>query len=262
MTDGECGGATMQVWIGTSGYSYADWVGEFYPEGTRPERYLAVYARHFPLVELNFTFYRPPTRAILQRLASKAPPGFQFIVKAPQLISHDQRPLEIPGFRDAVEGLQARGQLAGVLAQFPQAMHCTKADCDWVSTLARELGHLKLAVEFRHRSWDRPGLPSWLAEQGVDLVAVDVPDIAALFPRGWVQAGSTAYVRLHSRDGTKWYEDGGYGTTTVTATARWASGSRSWRTGPSRVRRSGRCSCSTTASARRRRRTPGACRPC
>ncbi len=199
----------MQVWIGTSGYSYTDWVGEFYPEGTRPERFLSVYARHFPLVELNFTFYRPPTRAVLQRLASKAPPGFQFVVKAPRLISHDQRPLEIPGFRDAVEGLQARGQLAGVLAQFPQAMHCTKADCDWVATLAKELGHLRLAVEFRHRSWDRPGLPGWLAEQGVDLVSVDVPDIAALFPRGWVQSGSTAYIRLHSRDAAKWYEDGG-----------------------------------------------------
>jgi len=199
----------MQVWIGTSGYSYPDWVGDFYPEGTRPERFLTSYARHFPLVELNFTFYRPPTRAMLLRLAAKAPPDFQFVVKAPRLISHDQRPLEIPGFRDAVEGLQARGQLAGVLAQFPQSMHCTRADCDWVATLAKELGHLRLAVEFRHSSWARPGLPAWLAEKGLDLVGVDVPEIAALFPRGWAQSGSAAYIRLHSRDAAKWYEDGG-----------------------------------------------------
>jgi uncharacterized protein YecE (DUF72 family) len=199
----------MQVWIGTSGYSYPDWVGDFYPEDTRPEKMLASYARHFPLVELNFTFYRPPTRSMLTRLAAKAPPGFQFIVKLPQLISHDHRPLEIPGVRDAVAGLHERGQLAGLLAQFPQSMHCTRADCEWVELLARELGHLRLAVEFRHRSWDRPGLPAWLAEKGLDLVSVDAPDIPALFPRGWVQSGATAYVRLHSRDAAKWYEDGG-----------------------------------------------------
>lgn len=199
----------MQIWIGTSGYSYTDWVGDFYPEGTRPERMLPYYARHFPMVELNFTFYRPPTRAMLTRLAAKAPPGFSFVVKVPQVISHDQRPLELPGFRNAVEGLRQSGQLLGVLAQFPQAMHCTRPDCEWVSTLAQELGHLRLAVEFRHHSWARAGLPAWLAEKGLDLVAVDVPDIAALFPRGWAQSGSTAYVRLHSRDAGKWYEDGG-----------------------------------------------------
>src|SRR5213078_2256529 len=99
-TENDGDGRTMQVWIGTSGYSYTDWVGDFYPEGTRPERMLAVYARHFPIVELNFTFYRPPTRAMLLRLAEKAPAGFQFLVKLPQVISHDHRPMEIPGFRD------------------------------------------------------------------------------------------------------------------------------------------------------------------
>lgn len=197
-----------QVWVGTSGYSYADWVGDFYPEGTRPERMLPYYAAHFPLVELNFTFYRPPTRAMLTRLADKTPPGFQFLVKLPKTVSHDQRPLDLPGFRHAAEGLRERGQLAGVLAQFPQAMHCTGVACDWVKTLAKELGHLDLCAEFRHRSWDRPGLPAWLAEQSVSLVAVDAPDLPGLFPRGWAQSTPTAYVRLHSRDAAKWYQSG------------------------------------------------------
>src|SRR5262249_26547789 len=64
------------------------------------------------------------------------------------------------------------------------------------------------AVEFRHRSWARPGLPDWLAEQGLDLVAVDAPDLAGLFPRGWAQSSKTVYVRLHSRDADKWYRSG------------------------------------------------------
>jgi uncharacterized protein YecE (DUF72 family) len=198
----------MYVWIGTSGYSYLDWVGSFYPEGTRPERMLGYYSRHFPLVELNFTFYRPPTRSMLLRLANKAPAGFQFLVKLPQVISHDESALELPGFRHAVEGLAQRGQLAGLLCQLPQATHCTRRACDWITTLAKELGHLHLAVELRHRSWARPGLPAWLAEKRVDLVAVDVPDLPGLFPRGPAQSTATVYVRLHSRHADRWYRSG------------------------------------------------------
>jgi uncharacterized protein YecE (DUF72 family) len=198
----------MDVWIGTSGYSYLDWVGDFYPPGTRPEGMLQVYCQHFPLVELNFTFYRTPTRGMLLRLANKTPASFQFLVKLPQTISHEQNALDLPGFRYAVEGLEQRGQLAGLLCQFPQAMHCTRGACDWITALGKELGHLRLAVEFRHRSWSRPGLPAWLAEQNLDLVAVDAPDIRALFPSGWVQSTSTAYVRLHSRNADKWYRSG------------------------------------------------------
>jgi uncharacterized protein YecE (DUF72 family) len=198
----------MYVWIGTSGYSYPSWVGEFYPERTRPEKMLAHYCRYFPLVELNFTFYRPPTRAMLVRLAQKTPAGFQFIVKLPQSISHEESALELPGFRHAVEGLARRGQLLGLLCQLPQSTHCTRRTCDWIGTLAKELAHLHLAVEFRHRSWNRPGLPAWLAEKEIDLVAVDVPDLPGLYPRGWVQSTSTAYIRLHSRNANRWYRSG------------------------------------------------------
>ena len=63
----------MQVWIGTSGYSYPDWVGAFYPRGTRPQRMLAYYCRHFPLVELNFTFYHSPRPGQLARFAEQTP---------------------------------------------------------------------------------------------------------------------------------------------------------------------------------------------
>ncbi len=196
----------MDIWIGTSGYSYTAWVGDFYPLGTRSERMLHFYAHQFPLVELNFTFYRPPTRSMLTRLADKAPTGFQFLVKLPQSISHEQSDLDLPGFRYAVEGLQARGQLMGLLCQLPQATHCTRPACDRLVKLAKELAHLNLAVEFRHRSWNRPGLPAWLAEHNLDLVAVDVPELPGLFPRGWVQSGRQAYVRLHSRNAGAWYQ--------------------------------------------------------
>jgi uncharacterized protein YecE (DUF72 family) len=195
----------MDIWIGTSGYSYPDWVGEFYPAGLRPEKMLGHYCRAFPLVELNFSFYRTPTRTMLLRLADKTPPGFQFLVKVPRTISHEESPADLPGFRDAAGALARRGQLLGVLCQLPQSVHNTRQARDWLRTLAGELGELRPAVEFRHRSWAVPELPAWMAGQNLDLVAVDAPQLPGLFPSGWVQSGPRVYVRLHSRNADNWY---------------------------------------------------------
>jgi uncharacterized protein YecE (DUF72 family) len=195
----------MDIWTGTSGYSYPDWVGDFYPARTRPEKMLVYYAQSFPLVELNFTFYRAPTPGMLLRLADKVHPGFQFLVKLPQTISHEGSDADLPGFRTAVEALDRRHQLAGLLCQLPQATHNTRPARARVEALAGELGDLRLAVEFRHRSWAAPDVSGWMNDLGLDLVAVDAPDLPGLFPRGWVQSGPRAYVRLHSRNAGNWY---------------------------------------------------------
>src|SRR5437773_2070177 len=101
----------MDIWLGTSGYSYPDWIGDFYPAGLRSERMLAWYSRQFPLVELNFTFYRTPTASMLAKLAEKTPDGFQFLVKLPQSLSHEQDRHDLDNFRKAVLELQQRQQL-------------------------------------------------------------------------------------------------------------------------------------------------------
>src|SRR5262245_31345230 len=126
----------MDIWIGTSGFSYPDWVGDFYPRGTRPERMLPQYCKHFPLVELNYTFYRPPTAAMLGKMADKSPEGFQFLVKLPQTLSHEQSRQDLNGFRQAVLELQKRDQLAGLLCQLPQSCHATAGNRKWLQTLA------------------------------------------------------------------------------------------------------------------------------
>jgi uncharacterized protein YecE (DUF72 family) len=195
----------MNIWIGTSGYSYSDWVGDFYPPSLPSGQMLGYYSRFFPLVELNFTFYRSPTAAMLGRIAERTPPGFQFLVKVPRTVSHEQSGQDLPGFREAIGVLHKRQQLMGLLLQFPQATHCTRHSVDWLLTVARALEGHPLAVEFRHRSWDRPGLPGWLQDNSMSLVAVDVPDLPGLFPRGWKSAGPRAYVRLHSRKAENWY---------------------------------------------------------
>jgi uncharacterized protein YecE (DUF72 family) len=166
---------------------------------------LACYCRHFPLVELNFTFYRPPTPPLLIRLAEQTPEGFQFIVKLPRSLSHENDRRDLTGFRQAVAELHARGRLLGLLCQLPQASHYDRHNRAWLDVLAGELAGYSLAVEFRHRSWFRPDVPAWLHQRGLDLVAVDVPAIPALYPRGLVQSGRRLYVRFHSRHAGNWY---------------------------------------------------------
>jgi uncharacterized protein YecE (DUF72 family) len=195
----------MQVWIGTSGYSYPDWVGDFYPAGTRPANMLPYYAKQFPLVELNFTFYRPPTASMLAAQVEKTPAGFHFLVKVPQTISHEGRRDDLPSFRLAAGELERRGRLSGVLCQLPQSFHYGKQNRDWLAAIGRELKGLRPAAEFRHRSWARPEIPEWLQDHGLDLVAVDAPNLPGLYPGGWAQSGRRAYVRLHSRNDAKWY---------------------------------------------------------
>jgi uncharacterized protein YecE (DUF72 family) len=195
----------MDVWVGTSGYSYSDWVSGFYPAGTKATQMLAYYSRQFPLVELNFTFYRPPTAEMLDKFVPRTPPGFQFLVKLPRTISHENRKDDIDGFRRAVLSLQKQDRLSGLLLQLPQSTHDDRASRAWIKTIGKALGDLNLAVEFRHRSWAGPETVAWLADLGLAIVAVDVPDLPGLYPRGWVQSGPCAYVRFHSRNAGNWY---------------------------------------------------------
>jgi uncharacterized protein YecE (DUF72 family) len=195
----------MKVWIGTSGYSYPDWVSDFYPPGTRSPKMLAYYCRVFPVVELNFTFYRPPTRSMLARLADKTSDGFQFLVKLPRSLSHEQRRDDLATFRDAAAELRRRQRLMGLLCQMPQSLHYDKKSLQWLQILGGELSDFCFAVELRHRSWWREDLPEWMAAHHLDVVSVDVPDVPALFPRGWIQSSRRAYIRLHSRRADTWY---------------------------------------------------------
>jgi uncharacterized protein YecE (DUF72 family) len=166
---------------------------------------LAYYSRHFPLVELNFTYYRIPTAAMLARLAEQTPAGFQFLVKLPRSLSHEEDKRELNGFRDAIQELSRRDGLLGLLCQLPQSIHDNAKHRAWLETLADGLADYHLAVEFRHRSWWHPEVPAWLHDLDLDLVSVDIPDLPSLYPRGLVQSGPRVYVRFHSRNAANWY---------------------------------------------------------
>ena len=81
----------MQLHVGTSGYSYKEWKGPFYPEKLRPADMLRFYAERLPAVEINNTFYRLPKASVLESWASQVPAGFRFAIKASRRITHFKR---------------------------------------------------------------------------------------------------------------------------------------------------------------------------
>jgi uncharacterized protein YecE (DUF72 family) len=86
--------------IGCSGWSYADWEGPFYPEGTASSEYLGYYADRFPIVEVDSTFYRPPTPKMVRGWLDRTPSDFQFVPKVPRVITHEK---QLRGCRAEVE---------------------------------------------------------------------------------------------------------------------------------------------------------------
>src|SRR5204863_299411 len=78
------------VRIGTCGWSYKDWSGVFYPEGVPAGEYLSLYAEHYPVVEVDSSFYRTPARKAVEGWRDKTPAGFGFSLKVPQVITHEK----------------------------------------------------------------------------------------------------------------------------------------------------------------------------
>src|SRR5919198_2679617 len=115
------GARAIRVFIGTSGYSYKAWKGRFYPEKLPEAQMLAFYARRFATVEVNNTFYRMPSAALLARWAAETPEGFTFSLKAPQRITHQKRLADVAAdVSYFLEMAQALGSKLGpVLYQLP-----------------------------------------------------------------------------------------------------------------------------------------------
>jgi uncharacterized protein YecE (DUF72 family) len=198
----------MDIRIGTAGYSYRPWVGPFYPPGTAAADMLPFYARHFPAVEVNSSFYRPPTAAQAIRMARRVPAGFGFTLKVPRSASHDRDPADLPALGLAADHLAAAGKLLGLVVQVPEAFHNTTENRGWLELVGGRLRPHRVAVEFRHRSWDTPDLDDWLAGVGLDVVSVGVPAIPTLFPAGLRVANRRIYARLHSQNAGNWYAGG------------------------------------------------------
>jgi uncharacterized protein YecE (DUF72 family) len=200
------------ILIGTSGYSFPDWVGPFYPPGTDRARMLDHYAREFPAVEVNATYYRIPPPSTLASMERKTPPGFEFVVKAHHDMTHERTldPDMFRAFHRAIEPVRAAGKLHGLLAQFPYAFRRAPENESYLVELKRRLPEgVPLFVEFRHNSWIRDDLFPWMEQEGLGYVSVDEPDLPGLVPPIARATGDTGYVRFHGRNRLNWWRGEG-----------------------------------------------------
>jgi len=152
----------MEIKIGTSGYSFDDWKGTFYPKDIEKGKMLDFYVQHFPVVEINSTYYRIPHPAVMANIEKKTPNGFEFIIKVPQAVTHQRKEIEA-----AVDD-----------------------------------------AEFRHNGWVNRDMYNYLRENSIGYAAVDEPQLPGLLKPDMFSTTNTAYLRLHGRNGEKWWNGG------------------------------------------------------
>lgn len=198
-----------EIYVGTSGYSYQDWVGPFYPAGTRQDEMLSFYAEEFSFTEINSTFYRLPYAKMFEAMLKKVPDNFIFTVKAFQGLTHQRGETvkeEAARMADALKPLITEGKLGAILFQFPYSFKVDPDNRAYLELLRELFPGLPLVVEFRHYSWLNSETWSLLRSLGLGYVCVDAPRLRGL-PGSTAQVTApVAYVRFHGRNAATWWE--------------------------------------------------------
>lgn len=187
------------LYAGTSGFAYATWKPDFYPQKLAAKNFLSHYGTRLNAVEINYTFRQLPKAATLENWVAAVPEGFLFACKAHMRITHINRLKESEFnelFFKALEPLRAARRLGPVLFQLPPGFQCDEA------LLAEFLGELpegmRFAFEFRHASWLTDGVYELLRQRGVALCLAESEKL--VIPE--VLTAPFAYARLRKDDYT------------------------------------------------------------
>ncbi len=167
----------MKLHVGTSGYSYKEWKGSFYPEKLPAKDMLPYYASKLSAVELNNTFYRMPQQPMVESWRTQVPEGFRFSVKASQRITHFKRLKDVESetkyLLETVGALEEK--LGVVLYQLPPNM---KKDLERLQSFVKVLpGDVRAAFEFRHPTWFDDDVLEVLKSQNFALCISDTDDV-------------------------------------------------------------------------------------
>lgn len=196
------------VWIGTSGYSYKDWLGPVYPEKLPAGEYLEFYSTLFNFTELNFSYYRQPTAAQTKSMAERVPADFLFSIKAHQSLTHSVTgnwPQDLKQFLGGVAPLAETGKLAPLIFQFPYSFHYERGNRIYLAKLLDQLKGWDTVVEFRGSDWNRDSVYTELYQRGIGLIQADYPALKGLPIPDDRSTSSTAYVRFHGRNEENWW---------------------------------------------------------
>jgi uncharacterized protein YecE (DUF72 family) len=200
--------APTKVVVGTSGYSFQDWIGNFYPGSIRKGDMLREYSRHFRAVEINSTYYRIPNAAVLARMEEKTPAGFEFVIKANQEMTHavSREEALYASFREAIRPIVEAGKFRGIIAQFPWSFKPTPEARGHLEFLRDKMGDCPLFVEFRNAAWITEETFDSLRARQIGYCSVDEPPLRGLVPPVARVTTDTGYVRLHGRNAKNWWQ--------------------------------------------------------
>lgn len=198
-----------KVLIGTSGFSYKDWIGPFYPNGTSQHNFLNLYSKEFVCTELNFTYYRQPEANLLNRMAEITPDLFLFSVKAYQSFTHKITPgtfqADCTVFKKGIEPLSLSGKLGAILFQFPYSFSYNSVNRTYLDTLCNHFSEFPLAIEFRNSAWVKDSVFKELQSRQIASVNVDEPDLPNLVKPLSKVTSRLAYIRFHGRNAANWW---------------------------------------------------------
>ncbi|NWF57112.1 MAG: DUF72 domain-containing protein [Syntrophaceae bacterium] len=202
--------------VGPAGWSYQDWEGIVYPpkKGAKfdPLVYLSEF---FDTIELNNTFYRPPTPTMSKSWARRVQsnPRFKFTAKLYRNFTHARESLteaDEVTFKSGLAPLMEAGRLGALLIQFPYSFHNKEENQAYVKALAERFKEYPLVLEIRHASWDRAPAYRFLREIGMGFCNVDQPTVSYSIGPTKKVTGKIGYLRLHGRNVKEWFrEDAG-----------------------------------------------------
>jgi uncharacterized protein YecE (DUF72 family) len=185
--------------IGTSGFSYAEWRGVFYPEKLAAKGFLHWYAQRFPTTEVNNTFYRIPRRQMTAQWRAEVADDFRFTLKLSQRVTHIKRLKDVDAEMSwfLAAALELGPTLGPVLMQLPPNFRKDAARLE--EFLAKHAPRLQLAIEFRHASWLDDEIEQLLRQHRVAIAVVETePEDRT--PQTRLVTGPFAYLRLRKRD--------------------------------------------------------------
>jgi len=199
--------------IGPAGWSYKDWEGIVYPAkpGTKFDP-LAYLARFFDTIEINSSFYRPPTAQTTKSWARRVAenPKFVFTAKLYQVFTHKRGKAtaeDETAVREGIDSLADTGKLGALLLQFPWSFKNTTEERQYLFNLIERFKDYPLVVEVRHASWNQPAIYTSLEELGVGICNIDQPLFSKSIKPAALTTSSIGYVRLHGRNYENWFRD-------------------------------------------------------
>ena len=199
--------------VGPAGWSYQDWEGIVYPpkKGTKIDP-LGYLADLFDTIELNNTFYRPPTpqmsRSWARRVQSN--PRFRFTAKLYRNFTHERESLteaDEESFKAGLEPLMEDGRLGALLLQFPYSFHNTEENQAYIQKLADQFKEYPLVLEIRHASWDRAPVYQFLREIHMGFCNLDQPQVSYSIGPTKKVTSKIGYLRLHGRNVKDWFRE-------------------------------------------------------